>query len=162
MEKIVTIVLAALLAALLAAIAFFAFSNPINANRKALAATIAEVKPIEVLFEKPNWDFDKWQRSIAGKPSLWHELVEPPPPPAPPPPPPEQPPNLEALIKDVTAGRQQIGAKIKIMKPGDTKGSFMAVGDELNGLKIKEITKTSVVLSMEWKGQELTTTITRK
>ena len=159
MERIITLIGALVCAGIVVFIALNFVYNPMHAREKALVAEASRIAPIEVNFEKPNWDFKKWQQSIAAKPALWQQLLAPP---APPPPPPEKPPDLNAMIKDVAVGRQQIGPKVKVMKGGDAKGTFMAVGDTLNGLTIKEITKTEMVLSLTWKGQELTVAIPRK
>ena len=99
------------------------------------------------------------EKKLAAKPKLWEELLPPPeaPKPGPPPPPP-----VEEMAKTLSFGRQQIGGKVKMTKAGDTKGSFVAVGDTMNGLTVKEISKTSVVLSLSWQGQELTVTKDRK
>jgi hypothetical protein len=158
-EKNITIGGIVALAAVVGLMGYYLVSNPMNAQRTVLATNLANVQTEEVAFEKPSYDFDRWQQSIAAKPALWQELVAPPPAP---PPPPEKPPDLDAMLKGVTAGRQQIGGKVKIAKAGDPKGSFLGVGDTVSGLTIKEISKTTVVLALTWKGQELTTSIPRK
>ncbi len=76
--------------------------------------------------------------------------------------PPKQPPDLTKMGKNISFGRQQIGTKVKMMDSKDPKGSFVQVGDTVNGLTIKEITKTSVVLMLPWEDHELTIEIPRK
>ena len=159
MERIGTIVCVGTLGVILAAMAWFLVMNPMRAKRESLSMEIAKIEPVEVPFDKPNWDFTKWQQSVASKPALWDSLVAPP---VPPPPPPEPPPDVNAMAKDLSFGRQQVGNKAKMTKAQDPKGSFVAVGDKVNGLTIKEITKTGVVLSLEWKGQELTVSVPRR
>jgi hypothetical protein len=159
MERIATIACAGVLAAIIGAMAWCLVMNPMHAKRERLNMELAKIEPVEVPFDKPNWDFDKWQRAVASKPGLWDSLIAPPPPP---PPPPEKPPDVNAMAKDLSFGRQQIGNKVKMTKAKDAKGSFVTVGDKVNGLIVKEITKTAVVLSLEWKGQELTVSVPRK
>jgi len=159
MERLLVIISVIVLIAILGVMAFLFVRDPMDEHRVTLDDQLAAVKPVDVAFQKPNWDFDKWQNSLATKPALWKELVEAPPP-APPAPPP--PPDLQALLKDVTAGRQQVGNKVKILKKGDARGSFLGVGETLNGLTIKEITKKEVVFSMTWQGKELTVNLPRE
>ena len=158
MEGIALKVGAVILVAIVVALGYFLMANPLDARRLQLAAELAEIKPIEVDFHPPDWDFEAWERSIAEKPALWEELVEPPPPPKPPPP---KPPNLGKMIAGVSASRQQIGKKAKIITKNDPRGAFMAVGDVVGGLTIKEITKTEVILVLKWQGKELTTSLPR-
>jgi hypothetical protein len=66
------------------------------------------------------------------------------------------------MVEGISFGRAQIGAKVKMTDGKDPKGSFVKVGDKVNELTIKDITKTSVVLSLIWEDQELTTEIPRK
>jgi hypothetical protein len=159
MERTLTLALTTVLVCVLAVAGLFIVHNPLNAERKALRAQLASIKPSERDLKAADADINALQKRLAEKPGLWEQLLPPPEPPKPPPP---APPKLEELVKDISFGRQQVGSKVKVTKPGDAKGSFLGVGDTVNGLTIKEISKTAVVLSMEWQGQELTCTKDRK
>lgn len=159
MERTITILLGVLLAAVIAAAGLLTYLNPMNARRAALSGQLAKIVPVEVKFERRELDVESVQKKIAAKPKLWEQLLEPP---APAPPPPPAPPSVEEMAKNLSFSRQQIGAKIKVMKGGDTKGEFVTKGDLVNGLTIKDISKTSVVLSLTWQGTELTVTKERK
>jgi len=157
-ERNVLIAGAAVFVVVMAAAGYLFVADPLDARRLELAAELSEIKPVDVDFQPPDWDFDAWGRAIAEKPALWEELIEPPPPPAPPPP---KPPDLAKMIAGVSASRQQIGKKAKIITKNNARGEFMAVGDVVGGLTIKQITKTEVVLALKWKGKELTTSLPR-
>ena len=159
MERTITVLCALLLVVVVAAAGLQIVFNPMNARRTTLENQLAKISPVDVEFERRDLDVDSVQKKLASKPGLWVELVPPPPPPPPPPP---TPPNLEEKVKGVTFGRQQVGGKVKMTKPGDAKGSFVGVGDQVNGLTVKEITKTTVVLALTWQGQELTISRQRK
>lgn len=159
MERILTVLAVAVVIGVLALTAYSFWANPVNTKRQWLAAELTSIQPVDVAFEKPQWDFDGWQSAVAAKPALWTELIPPPPPP---PPRPEPPPNLSAMIKGVTASRQGIGKKAKIFTPHDKRGAFMGVGDTIGGLTITEVSKTAVRLSLDWKGQELTVILPRE
>ncbi|MCX5759553.1 MAG: hypothetical protein NTU83_13825 [Candidatus Hydrogenedentes bacterium] len=135
------------------------YSNPMAERRQVLENQLKSIKTIDVNFEKPPWDFDKWQGAIATKPAMWEALVAAP---LPPPPPPKQPPDVPKMAEGISFGRQQIGAKIKMMDGKDPKGTFVKVSDKVNELTIKQITKTSVVLALPWEDQELTVEVPRK
>jgi len=68
------------------------------------------------------------------------------------------------MLEGVRATRQQVGQKVKIFAPQIPKGVFVAVGDDVNGLKVKAIEKTGVTLSFLWKEkqEELTITLPRE
>lgn len=159
MERFITLIGALALAGVLAFGGYRMYSNPMAAGKVRLENQLKGIKPIDVKFEKPAWDFDKWQGAIAAKPALWEPLIAAP---LPPPPPPKQPPDLEKMMKDVSFGRAQVGTKVKMLDGKDPKGSFVKVGDSVNGLTIKEITKTSVLLTFPWEDQELKIEIPRK
>lgn len=159
MERIAVILGALIVLAICGLIAFNFWSDPTGVRREELELTLAVIEPIEVEFESPDWDFDGWQGSVAAKPSLWQELIEPPPPP---PPPPEKPPNIAAKLKGVTAGTRKIGKTVIIKSRSDPKGTYLGVGDVVGGCTIKEITRGSVIFSLTWKGQELLHEIPRQ
>ncbi len=162
-SKITRLLLTACAAVAVAALAWAVFlfvNNPFRARHAVLAAEIAEIKPVDVTFAPPEWDFAGWQDAIAAKPKLWDRLYDPP---APPPPAPPKPPDLNKILSDngVTVGRQQVGEKAKIMTKADARGAFMGVGDQIAGLTITEVTRTNVKFSMEWRGQTLEASLPR-
>ena len=159
MERTITVLCALLLAVVVAAAGLQIVFNPIGARRTTLEDQLAKISPVDVKFERRDLDLDSVQKKLASKPGLWVELLAPPPPPPPPPP---TPPNLAEKAKGLAFGRQQVGGKVKMTTAGDAKGSFVGVGDQVNGLTVKEITKTSVVLALTWQGQELTISRERK
>ncbi|HOC74199.1 MAG TPA: hypothetical protein PKL54_15400, partial [Candidatus Hydrogenedentes bacterium] len=59
---------------------------------------------------------------------------------------------------------QQVGQKVKLVTPQSPRGVFVGVGDDVNGLKVKSIEKTGIVLSFLWKEkqEELTVTLPRE
>ncbi len=160
MERGITIGCVVVLIALAGWIGYNAFDSPMQQRSLALKADVSKIKPMELSFPKPNWDTEKWQQSVAAKPNLWTQLVEPP---KAEPPPPPTPPNPNEMIKDVRFSKQGIGVKkIKLFKGADTKGEWASVGDTINGLVLKEITKGDVTLTLKWNDQELTATKQRE
>ena len=159
MERKLTLALVAVLAGVIVITGLFIVHNPISAEGAALNATLASIKPVEAGYAKQEADMETLQQKLAAKPQLWKELLPPPEPPKPAPP---TPPKLEDMVKDLNFGRQQVGGKVKMTKGGDKKGSFVGVGEIVNGLTVKEISKTAVILSLEWQGQELTISRERK
>jgi len=159
MERKLTLAFVAVLAGVIVITCLFMVHNPINAERAVLNTTLANIKPVEAGFAKQEADTETLQQKLAAKPQLWKELLPPPEPPKPAPP---VPPKLGEMAKDLNFGRQQVGGKVKMTKGGDKKGSFVGVGDIVNGLTVKEISKTAVILSLEWQGKELTISKERK
>lgn len=155
------------MAGTLATLGIFAFillnvvQNPVAAQREQLRIQLAEVPAMRVDVGPltTQVDIEAIQHSISGKEKLWQELIPPPPPP---PPPPEPPPDLVKMLEGVQPTRQQIGSAIRIIVPGNARGGRFEVGDEINGVKIQEITPTEVVFSLPWKDQVLTHSLTRR
>jgi hypothetical protein len=159
MERKVTIALAAVIAGVIVITFLFIVHSPINARRADLKASLSNIKPADAGAARQEAALETLQQKLAAKPQLWKELLAPP---APPPPAPPAPPKLEEMAKDLNFGRQQVGGKVKVTTPGDRKGSFVGVGEVVGGLTVKEISKTTVVLSLEWQGKELTYSKERK
>ena len=138
--------------------------NPVAGRRESLKLALAEVRAGDTDVESQTWDFDLWNGTITGRAYVWTELVPPPPPPPPPPTPPPQKPDLQKMLEGVKATRQQVGQKVKIFTSQSPRGVFVGVGDDVNGLKVKSIDKTGVVLSFLWKEkqEELTVTLPRE
>lgn len=159
MERIATLICVGVIALLAVTLVYSLLFSPLADRRADLELELSQIKPVTVAFPAPNWDFDSWQNSIAAKPSLWQELIAPPPPPPPPAP---KPPSLDEKLKDVKLGRARIGDKAQIISKEFPKGTFVSVGDKVNGCTVKEITKQSVTFSLEWQGKELLKIISRE
>ena len=102
--------------------------------------------------------------AIVRKPALWKELV-----PAPAAKPrPVKKPDLEKMLKGVRASsRLEIAGTggrilIDVKTLEDRKGSWLGIGDKVNGLTIKEITKEAVVFSLTIKDKEYTYSLPRR
>lgn len=159
MERKYLAIVIAVLAVVAAAVGLRSAFNPYKARQAALEAELAQIKPVEVKMETQQSSFDRWKQTIDSKPAVWQELI--PAPPAPPPPPPK-PPNTKEKIAGLKVTRQGIGDKVRIMSKENPKGVFVGPGDSINGMEVKEVTKTSVTFSLEWNGQELTETVQRE
>jgi hypothetical protein len=159
MERAITIVLAVLLACAIGGVVYLSIHNPMETKQVALTERLDGIERVDVPYQKREVDVESVQKKLAAKPKLWDQLLDPPKAAAPTPPPP---PPIEEMAKTLSFGRQQIGGKVMMTKTGEKKGSFIAVGETVNGLTIKEISKTNVVLSLIWQGQELTTSKERK
>ncbi len=159
MERKYLIVLIAVLAVVAVAVGLKTAINPYATRQAELRAKLAAIQPEEVKHETAQASFDRWKQTITGKPSVWQELIAAPPPQPPKPPPP---PKVKDKLEGLRITRQGIGQKVRIMSPESPKGAFFAVGDTINGLTIKEITKKSVTFALEWQGKELTETVPRE
>ena len=159
MERRYLTIVIAVLAVVAVAIGLRSAINPYKARQSALEADLARIKPVEVKLQTQQANFARWKQTIGAKPAVWQELI--PAPPAPPPPPPK-PPNTKEKIAGLKVTRQGIGNKARIMSKENPKGVFLGPGDSINGMKIKEVTKTSVIFSLQWNDQELTETVQRQ
>lgn len=159
MERKYLILMIAVLAVFASAFGVKSVLNPYESRQASLQTELANIKPVEVKHETLQANFDRWRQTIGGKPSVWQELVPAPPPPPPPPP---KPPNVKDKLAGLKITRQGIGSKVRIMSKENPKGVFVGAGDSINGLEVKEVTKTSVTFSLKWNGQELTETVRRE
>ena len=159
MERRYLTIVIAVLAVVAVAVGLHSAINPYKARQSALEADLARIKPVEVKLKTQQSNFDRWKQTIAAKPAVWQELI--PAPPAPPPPPPK-PPNTKEKVAGLKVTRQGIGDKVRIMSKETPKGVFLGPGDSVNGMKIKEVTKTSVTFSLKWQDQELTEIVQRE
>lgn len=164
MERIINIVGTGLIALVIGAIVLNLVQDPMSARRAYLKQALAGIQATNDDEEGAQWEFEKWNSVITGKSGVWTGLVPAPPPPPPAPPPPPQRPDLAQMLNGLKASRQKVGEKIKIITADNPKGAFYAVGDTVNGLKVKAFDKTTVTLSLEWKEgkEELTQTIPRE
>lgn len=135
-----------------------------NNLRESLASAGSQQPAEEHFILKPELDYDRLQSAIKSKPSLWRELVAPPPPAPPPPPAAPPPPNLSEMLKGVAVASGQMGlgetARVPIQVPGKGR-AFYGVGDTINGLTIKSISRGEVVFSLVADGKEYTAVLRR-
>lgn len=155
----ITRITLAIVAIIFCAIVIRAIADPMRARAVDLDTRLAQIQPAAITFTQTSPPVEQWQKDILGKPAIWSPIVEAPTQPATSP---EAVPDLKALLADVIPTRQQVGAKAKIITPENPKGDFMAVGEQIHNATIKDIARTSVTFSMNWKGKELTLTIPRK
>lgn len=159
MERKYLIVVIAILAVVAVATGVRSALNPYESRQTALQTELAQIKPVEPEVEAQQANYDRWKESITSKTSVWRELV---PEPLPPPPPPPKPPNTKEKLAGLKVTRQGVGNKVRILSEQTPKGVFVGPGDTINGMKVKEVTKTSVTFSLDWNGQELTETMPRE
>ena len=112
-------------------------------------------------------NYDAIVAVIVDKTTLWKELVPPPPPPKPRPRPVKKP-DLKKMLEGVVASSrlQIIGAGGRILldvkTPKDRAGSWLGVGDKVNGVTIKKITKDAVLFSLMSNKKEYTYSLPRR
>ena len=159
MERRYLIIVIAILAAVVVALGLRSALNPYKQREANLQDELAQIKPVEVKPETQQENFARWKQTIDQKPAVWRELIPAPPPPPPKPP---KPPNTKQMLKGLQVTRQGFGDKVRIMSKANPKGAFLGPGDSINGMKIKEVTKTTVTFSLQWQGKELTEIIPRE
>jgi len=159
MERRYVIIVIAVLAVIAVAVGLRSALNPYRTRQAALQADLAQIKPVEVKLQTKQANLARWKQAIGAIPAVWQELIPAPPPPPPPPP---KPPNTKEKIAGLKVTRQGIGDKVRIMSKENPKGVFLGPGDSINGMKIKEVTKTDVTFSLKWRDKELTETVHRE
>ncbi len=146
-------------------ILFHMVANPMDDVRADLARELAQA-PASGASGGEALEFAALQNRIAGRPSLWRELV------AAPEAPPEAPavsagpsePNLATILKDVSMGRGQIGAnKIRVHTPEAPDGQWMAIGAAINGCTLESFTRDEAIFTYDWKegGKKLSIALPR-
>ena len=146
----ITIALSVLIAARIV-LGFVA--NPMEGVRADLNRELAQV-PAGMGGGGAHNDFAALQNTLAARPTLWRELI-----PAPEAPkedpvaaPGPKPPDLAALLKDISVGRGQIGeSKIRLHTPKAPKGEWVAVGTVINGCTLASFTSEKVTFTYPWK-----------
>ncbi len=139
--------------------------NPMDGVRADLARELAQV-PASGASGAEGLEFAALQNRIAGRPSLWRELI------AAPEAPPEAPavaagpsaPNLADRLKDISIGRGQIGTnKIRVLTPDAPEGQWMAIGTAINGCTLDSFTRDEAIFVYEWKegGKKLSIALPR-
>jgi hypothetical protein len=141
--------------------------DPEKARMDALAKRLTEIQPRHIDYvTQSKVDYTSLQNQILSKPKLFQELVPPPPPPTPAPPPPPKPPDLEALLKGVVATRMEISKggvkRVRFMTPASKTPEYFGVGDIINGVTIKEVTKAAIIFSIVANEKEYTKEMPRQ
>lgn len=145
-------------------IALQAVRNPMHAREDALETTLAGVAGNSI--DLPNSakpPLLMLRPQIVGKKALWSELVAAPPAP----PKPQADPNLKEKLKGVTATRQTIARGDAVLVkfylgPQDKAGAWKTVGEDINGLTIREITTEAVVFGIKQGEKEYTVELPRR
>lgn len=151
----------------LAYVAYRQIDNPYAAREVKLRANLADVTAPEVTYvTTSDVDYQALQQEVLAKPALFRELIPPPPPPKAAPPPPPPPPDLAKMLEGVIAGTATITKNgepaAKIRTANDPRGEFKGVGDTVNGLTIKEITKEEVIFTLTANEKEYTHRLKRQ
>ena len=163
LEQIITVACALVVTASLVVGILRAVQNPMHERLAQLEAELASVVYIpEEYAMNSSANYAAIVMGIARKSVLWEELVAPPVRK----PKPKAPPNLEKMLKGVVASlRFEIESadtvSIKITTPENRKGDWMSVGDKINGLTIIEITRDSVLFTLNSGGEEYTYSLPR-
>lgn len=138
--------------------------NPMDRVRADLARERAQV-PVSGASGAEGLEFAALQNTIAGRPSLWRELIPlPEEPEAPTVPTGPSAPNLADRLKGVSIGRGQIGTnKIRVLTPDAPEGQWMAIGSTLNGCTLDSFTRDEVIFTYDWKegGKKLSIALPR-
>lgn len=151
-----------------AIIIFNEVTDPMKERRTILEQKLQAIETADVPYTARSLSVaPELHLKLVGNKKMWKALVPPPPPPKPKPKPVkiEKPPDLAAMLRGVTPTRQQIGRgdliKVKIKAPGNARGSWMGVGDQIKGLTIVRIEKRSVRFSLTKNGKEYTHDLSR-
>ncbi|MEK7793379.1 MAG: hypothetical protein AAB353_02565 [Candidatus Hydrogenedentota bacterium] len=167
MDRIITILMLALGTLCLALTGKNYLDNPQKARMDALAKRLNTIEPRRIDYiTQSNVDYTSLQGQILSRPNLFQELIPPSPPPKVAPPPPPKPPDLEALLKGVIASRNELTRggvkKVRMTTPASKTPEFFKVGDQINGVTLKEIKRTEVIFSIIANEVEYTKAIPRQ
>lgn len=124
--------------------------SPVKDKRQSFQYQLEQMIVPEIQFgDAENPEFDRWQMAIAAQPKLWEPLYKPQAQAAPPP-------NLAQQLNGVVPTRSGIGsgASQKVQITVDGQPNWYAVGDQIKGCVIKEITATTVLFTVTQSGQE--------
>lgn len=144
-------------------VSLHAIRNPMHERLAVLETDMASVHYVpEEYVTNSNANYSAIVAGIVRKTAVWKELVAPPVKKVKPKPPPD----LEKMLEGVIASRRvQIGRgdklSIKISSPQNRRGKFMGVGDEVNKLRIMEISDESVLFRLKSGGKEYTYSLPR-
>jgi len=130
----------------------------------ALDEEIATIEATPVTYDTSRAvDYDYLNAEIRKKQNLWHEIVPPPPKPKPK----QVGPNwIQKLKGIVPSQRRQITKKgklyILIASPDNVRGTYMSVGDTVNGLTIQKIESDTVTFKLHYGNKDYFKEVPRK
>ncbi|MBI5094909.1 MAG: hypothetical protein HZB26_21045 [Candidatus Hydrogenedentes bacterium] len=129
--------------------------NPAAAHSAWLTQRLEDTTVLPVDTGPAELDIARLPKAIAAKPNLWQDLVATPPPVA-------AAPDLKKMLEGVTATRQQVGEKVKLISNAKKSSEYVAQGDTYNGLVVKSITVKEVIFSLIQASQEYTLGLPRE
>jgi hypothetical protein len=145
------------IAALIAIVGLLAFNtvkSPVSDQNAWLESELANLSPDWQATSAADVNFQKSLSVINSKAILWDRLVAPPPPP-------KSVINVLEKLQGVQVTKQVMGSgntlKIKMVTPSEPRGKWFGVGDQINGVEIREIGKDSVLFGVG----EFTATLSR-
>lgn len=150
MNRYATIIGGGILAAIVILIVLGILNSPIREMRKSFQYQLEQIVVPEMQFgDAENPEFDRWQMAIAAQPKLWEPLYKPQAQAAPPP-------NLAQQLNGVLPTRSGIGTgdSRKVQIQVDGQSNWYAVGDQIKGCVVKEISDTTVLFTVTQDGQE--------
>ncbi len=77
MDRLLAISATGILACILGMITLNYLNDPTAPRKAALEQRLREVEPMDGTDEAFEWQFEVWNKTIAGKPDVWRELVPP-------------------------------------------------------------------------------------
>ena len=137
--------------------------DPMEARRARLEEELRTIRPMIAEYSTaPTGDLGGLRAAVTSKPSLWEELI-----PAPAAPPRRKmPPNLQQKLQGVVPTRTSIGTgeavKVLIKSTNNPRGSFLGVGEKVNGVAVLKIEKTSVLFGVTQNGTRYTHSVPRR
>jgi hypothetical protein len=160
MQRSAYIVAIAVLVAAGSWIAYRRVEDPMAARKAVLAGELAEIGPLsDAEMRSASTGNEELLDLIRGNPALWRELVEaqkvaP------------KPPDLAQLLRGVTATTNQrgMGAQLKVLikTPQNRTGGWFGVGDQINGVGIRSISRRDVEFGLEHNGKQYTLKLPRR
>ena len=137
--------------------------DPMESRRQRLEARLMDVAPDPDAYTAPiAVEVALSYESIHENAALWRELI------AAPPAPPHyvMPPNLRKKLEGIVLTRNSIGSgdtlKVLIKSTDNPRGTFMGVGEKVNGVTILKIEKRSVLFGLSHQGKSYKYTILRR
>ena len=137
--------------------------DPMESRRQRLEARLMDVAPDPDAYTAPiAAEVAPSYESIHENTALWRELIV-----APPAAPRRlMPPNLRTKLEGIVPTRSSVGSgdflKVLIKSTDNPRGTFMGVGEKVNGVTILKIEKRSVLFGLSHQGKSYKYTILRR
>ena len=138
-------------------------NDPMEARKAQLEEELQSIGPSSADYTmQPPGNLGELRAAVTSKTSLWQELIA-----APAAPPPRvMPPDLQRRLQGVVPTRTSIGTgdnvKVLIKSTKNPRGSFVGVGEKVNGTTLLKIEKTSVLFGVTHNGNQYTLSVPRK